>query len=66
MIEEKKIIIGCICKLNKPEGSVQEAPVGSCCGDCLGKTQGLKVEADAILDGALTNSPESLVYHGRV
>lgn len=32
----------------------------------MGKIQGLKVEADAILDGAFTNSPESyVVYHGR-
>lgn len=32
----------------------------------MGKIQGLEVEADAILDGAFTNSPETyVVYHGK-
>lgn len=32
----------------------------------MGKIQGFEVEADAILDGAFTNSPECyVVYHGR-
>ena len=46
---------------------MQDAPLGSCGGDCFGKMQGLEVEADAILDGAFTNSPESyVIYHRRV
>lgn len=33
----------------------------------MGKIRGLKVKADAILDGAFTDSPESYVaYHGKV
>lgn len=63
--KKKKVTQCCIWK-HRPEGSVQEAPLGSCCGDCFGRIQGLKVEADAILDGAFTNSPESYaVCHGR-
>lgn len=63
--KKRKRNTGCIWK-HRPEGSVQEAPPGSCCGDCLGKIRGLKVEEDATLDEAFTNSPESCAaYHGR-